>query len=235
MAGMASGGGHGLLVPRCGACDESAGSHLAGHRWKADLGAGRRHPGLQSAHDPAPAPAAAVLRLRRSAGSAAAAPVAQTGARRRGAAPAGPLSRALSGFQHPAFSPAGPPRARRALLLRLREEGPADRWPGGQAPAPRPPSPPQEPRPCFGELLHLDGSRHRWLALRPESWFTLIAVVDDATKRLLYAALQDRLVNELRVAGVTTAIRYGGRCLGRYDPTGHPLRAACAHVVHRAA
>jgi len=26
----------------------------------------------------------------------------------------------------------------------------------------------REPRPCFGELLHLDGSRHRWLALVPE-------------------------------------------------------------------
>ncbi len=38
----------------------------------------------------------------------------------------------------------------------------------------------REPRPCFGELLHLDGSRHRWLAL-PDQWFTLIAVVDDAT------------------------------------------------------
>src|SRR2546425_365105 len=47
----------------------------------------------------------------------------------------------------------------------------------------------REPRACFGELLHLDGSRHRWLALRPESWFTLIAVVDDATKRVLYAQL----------------------------------------------
>src|SRR5437899_5349025 len=45
----------------------------------------------------------------------------------------------------------------------------------------------REPRACFGELLHLDGSRHRWLALRLESWFTLIAVVDDATKRVLYA------------------------------------------------
>jgi len=47
----------------------------------------------------------------------------------------------------------------------------------------------REPRPCFGELLHLDGSRHRWLALVPDQWFTLIAVVDDATKRLLYAQL----------------------------------------------
>jgi transposase len=47
----------------------------------------------------------------------------------------------------------------------------------------------REPRPCFGELLHLDGSRHAWLALAPESRPTLLAVVDDATKRLLYAQL----------------------------------------------
>ena len=47
----------------------------------------------------------------------------------------------------------------------------------------------REPRPCLGELLHLDGSRHQWLALLPEQWFTLIAVVDDATKQLLYAQL----------------------------------------------
>src|SRR5262249_53703407 len=47
----------------------------------------------------------------------------------------------------------------------------------------------REPRPCFGELLHLDGSRHAWLALAPDSHPTLLAVVDDATKRLLYAQL----------------------------------------------
>jgi transposase len=47
----------------------------------------------------------------------------------------------------------------------------------------------REPRACFGELLHLDGSRHGWLALVPEQWQTLIAIVDDATKRLLYAQL----------------------------------------------
>ena len=40
----------------------------------------------------------------------------------------------------------------------------------------------REPRPCVGELLHLDGSRHQWLALVPEQWLTLIAVVDDVTK-----------------------------------------------------
>ena len=47
----------------------------------------------------------------------------------------------------------------------------------------------REPRACFGELLHLDGSRHHWLALVPDVWLTLLAVVDDATKKLLYAAL----------------------------------------------
>src|SRR5262245_38191446 len=47
----------------------------------------------------------------------------------------------------------------------------------------------REPRACFGEFLHLDGSRHRWLALVPDQWLTMIVVVDDATKRVLYAQL----------------------------------------------
>jgi len=42
-------------------------------------------------------------------------------------------------------------------------------------------------RACFGELLHLDGSRHRWLALAPELYLTLVVVLDDATSRILYA------------------------------------------------
>lgn len=47
----------------------------------------------------------------------------------------------------------------------------------------------REPRPCFGELLHLDGSRHAWLRGCPDALQTLIAVLDDATKQLLYAQL----------------------------------------------
>lgn len=62
----------------------------------------------------------------------------------------------------------------------------------------------REPRACFGELLHLDGSRHHWLALVPEQWFTLIAVVDDATKQLLYAQLW---AGGESVAAVMTALR----------------------------
>jgi transposase len=47
----------------------------------------------------------------------------------------------------------------------------------------------REPWPCFGELLHLDGSRHRWLTLAPAAWHPLLVVVDDATKQILYAQL----------------------------------------------
>ena len=47
----------------------------------------------------------------------------------------------------------------------------------------------REPRACFGELLHIDGSRHRWFTLAPSEWSVLIAVLDDATKRVLYAQL----------------------------------------------
>jgi hypothetical protein len=45
----------------------------------------------------------------------------------------------------------------------------------------------REPRACFGELLHIDGSPHAWFALAPDERPTLIAVPDDATNRLLYA------------------------------------------------
>ena len=70
----------------------------------------------------------------------------------------------------------------------------------------------REPRPCFGELLHLDGSRHRWLALVPEAWHTLLVVVDDATKQRPlcpargrgreHARDHDRLVGRVRAARV---------------------------------
>src|SRR6266571_5300376 len=49
----------------------------------------------------------------------------------------------------------------------------------------------REPRACFGEMLHLDGSLHAWLALLPHEKQTLVAVVDDATKQLLHARLFD--------------------------------------------
>ena len=62
------------------------------------------------------------------------------------------------------------------------------------------------PRPCFGELLHLDGSRHVWLALVPGVMLTLIAVVDDATKQLLYAQLREDGEGE-SLGAIMTALR----------------------------
>ncbi len=44
----------------------------------------------------------------------------------------------------------------------------------------------RERRACFGEMLHLDGSPHNWLALKPDERQTLIVVVDDATSDILY-------------------------------------------------
>jgi transposase len=69
----------------------------------------------------------------------------------------------------------------------------------------------REPRPCFGELLHLDGSRHQWLALKPGEYQTLIAVVDDATKRLVYAELVEGGESTAAVMRALRAVfeRYG--------------------------
>src|SRR5262245_12237789 len=61
----------------------------------------------------------------------------------------------------------------------------------------------REPRRCFGELLHIDGSPHAWLALRPDERSVLIAVLDDATKRVLYGQLWP---SETAVA-IMTALR----------------------------
>ena len=42
-------------------------------------------------------------------------------------------------------------------------------------------------RPLPGMLLHIDGSRHRWLG--DERWHDLIVILDDATSEIYYAQL----------------------------------------------
>jgi hypothetical protein len=73
----------------------------------------------------------------------------------------------------------------------------------------------RQPRACFGELLHLDGSQHPWLALTPDARATLITVVDDATNALLYPQLWPRettlavmqaLAHVLRTEGLPMAL-----------------------------
>ena len=74
----------------------------------------------------------------------------------------------------------------------------------------------REPRPCFGELLHLDGSRHAWLRLAPGSKQTFIAIIDDATKRLLYAQL-------CAVETTEAVVRALPRCLYHPRPADRPV------------
>jgi transposase len=111
----------------------------------------------------------------------------------------------------------------------------------------------REPRPCFGELLHLDGSRHQWLAWVPEQWLMLIAVVDDATKDVLYAQLSEegestaRVMTALRTVFTTWGAAHGALhrsgALGRPHPgrgrrrrpqETEPGRAGAGPARHRA-
>mgnify|MGYP003525787470 FL=1 len=62
----------------------------------------------------------------------------------------------------------------------------------------------REPRPCYGELVHLDGSRHAWLALVPGVMQTMLVIVDDATKQVLYAQLVE---GGESTAAIMTALR----------------------------
>jgi transposase len=56
-------------------------------------------------------------------------------------------------------------------------------------------------RPLPGMLLHIDGSRHRWLG--DERWHDLIVILDDATSEIYYA----QLVEEESTQTVMTALR----------------------------
>jgi hypothetical protein len=68
----------------------------------------------------------------------------------------------------------------------------------------------REPRPCFGELLHLDGSPHAWLALCPGQRQTLLAILDDATKHLLYAQLWPAETTAAVMTALATVLRTHG-------------------------
>jgi hypothetical protein len=62
----------------------------------------------------------------------------------------------------------------------------------------------------FGEMLHIDGSIHRWLARCPEERFSLISVVDDATKQLLYSKLVEAEGTEPILEALSVVFRHWG-------------------------
>ncbi len=141
------------------------------------------------------------------------------------------LPRSLSRLQCPAFSPARTPPAPGALSAMPSSKRPC------KVPGSCPSAAPavgnrrrREPRACFGELLHLDGSRHRWLALRPEQWFTLICVVDDATKRILHAELWEggESVGAI-MSALHAVVQHYGVPMALYTDRAH----WAAHTTHR--
>jgi transposase len=87
----------------------------------------------------------------------------------------------------------------------------------------------REPRASFGEMLHLDGSPHPWLALVPDERQTLLAVLDDATKRLLYAALVASETTETVLTALATVFRTHGLPMALYTD-----RASWAFLTRRA-
>jgi hypothetical protein len=74
----------------------------------------------------------------------------------------------------------------------------------------------REPRACFGELLHLDGSPHRWLALVPDSRSTLVAIPDDATNQVLHAALYPSESTQAVMMALATVFRVQGLPIALY-------------------
>ena len=74
----------------------------------------------------------------------------------------------------------------------------------------------REPRACFGELLHLDGSVHPWLALDPEARPCLILVSDDATKRVLHAAFYPTESQQAVMRSLAAVVRTEGLPMALY-------------------
>jgi transposase len=68
----------------------------------------------------------------------------------------------------------------------------------------------RERKACFGEMLHIDGSKHAWLALVPDEKQTLITVTDDATSRVLYSQLWREESTEAVLVGLREIVGMHG-------------------------
>lgn len=79
----------------------------------------------------------------------------------------------------------------------------------------------REPRACFGELLHLDGSTHPWLALRPDERQTLIAIPDDATNQVLHAGLYPTESTHAVMTALDAVFRAHGLPMALYTDRAH--------------
>lgn len=73
----------------------------------------------------------------------------------------------------------------------------------------------RERRACYGELLHADGSHHRWFEDRVPTC-VLIAFIDDATSRVPYAVFGDSESTEALMQATWASIEQEGRPLALY-------------------
>jgi transposase len=79
----------------------------------------------------------------------------------------------------------------------------------------------REPRACFGELRHLDGSVHEWFTLDPDARPCLIAVSDDATKRVLQAAFYPSESRQAVMTSLAAVLRTEGIPMARDTDRAH--------------
>jgi hypothetical protein len=76
----------------------------------------------------------------------------------------------------------------------------------------------RERRPLPGMLLHIDGSRHRWL--QDERWYDLIVILDDASSEIYYAQLVGEESTATVMAGLREVIERKGQFCALYSDRG---------------
>jgi transposase len=73
-------------------------------------------------------------------------------------------------------------------------------------------------RPLPGMLLHIDGSKHKWL--NDERWHDLIVILDDATSEIYYAQLVEEESTRTVMAGLREVIERKGLFCALYSDRG---------------
>jgi len=73
-------------------------------------------------------------------------------------------------------------------------------------------------RPMPGMLLHIDGSKHRWL--NDDRWHDLIVILDDATSEIYYAQLVEEESTRTVMAGLREVIENEGVFCALYSDRG---------------
>ncbi len=69
-----------------------------------------------------------------------------------------------------------------------------------------------------GMLLHIDGSKHRWL--NDDRWYDLIVILDDATSEIYYAQLVEEESTRTVMAGLRDVIETQGLFCALYSDRG---------------